>query len=140
MLKDSANDFPNSKAFLGKGWRFPITTDAALKIETSSYEENIQESIKIILGTRMGERVMRPDFGCGIHDLVFEGISSVSLGHIELSVSESLRKYEPRIELLSVDISTEQIDNGLLMISISYRVIATNNRFNLVYPFYIREG
>ena len=59
---------------------------------------------------------MRPDFGCGIHDLVFESISSVSLGHIELSVTEALTKYEPRIELLSVDLSTEQIDNGFLMI------------------------
>ena len=140
MLKGDGNDFSNSKPFLGKGWRFPITTGEALKIETSIYEQNIQESIKIILGTRKGERVMRPDFGCGIHDLVFETTSSVSLGHIELSVSEALTKYEPRIELINLDLSTKQIDNGILMINIDYRVISTNNRFNLVYPFYIREG
>lgn len=140
MLKDSVNDVPDTKAFLGRGWSFPVNTDLALKIETSSHEENIQESIKIILGTRKGERVMRPDFGCGINDFVFESISSMSLGHIELSVTEALTKYEPRIELLSVDLSIEQIDNGFLMINIYYRVISTNNRFNLVYPFYIREG
>jgi uncharacterized protein len=140
MLEGEGNDFSSSKAFLGTGWRFPITTDELLKIGTSRYEENIKESIMIILGTRKGERVMRPDFGCGIHDLVFETTSSVSLGHIELSISEALTKYEPRIELINLDLSTEQIDKGILLINIQYRVISTNNRFNLVYPFYIREG
>jgi uncharacterized protein len=140
MLEGEGNDFSSSKAFLGTGWRFPITTDELLKIGTSRYEENIKESIMIILGTRKGERVMRPDFGCGIHDLVFETTSSVSLGHIELSISEALTKYEPRIELINLDLSTEQIDKGILFINIQYRVISTNNRFNLVYPFYIREG
>jgi phage baseplate assembly protein W len=136
---NNTSDF-SSKAFLGKGWKFPIQTDQDLKIQTSIYEENIKESIKIILGTRKGERVMRPDFGCGIHDFVFENTSSVVLGHIELSISEALTKYEPRIELLNIDISKEQIDNGILIISINYQVISTNNRFNIVYPFYIREG
>jgi uncharacterized protein len=140
MLEGQGNDYSSPKAFLGAGWKFPISTDEELKIETSSYEENIKESIMIILGTRKGERVMRPDFGCGIHDLVFETTSSASLGHIELSIREALTKYEPRIELLTLDLSTEQIDNGILMISIGYRVISTNNRFNLVYPFYIKEG
>jgi len=130
----------NSKAFLGKGWKFPIQTNQGLKIQTSIYEENIKESIKIILGTRKGERVMRPDFGCGIHEFIFENTSSIILGHIELSISEALTKYEPRIELLKIDFSKEQIDNGILIITISYLVIATNNRFNIVYPFYIREG
>ena len=139
-MLSQGKDYSSSKAFLGTGWKFPISTDEELKIETSSYEENIKESIMIILGTRKGERVMRPDFGCGIHDLVFETTSSVSLGHIELSIREALTKYEPRIELLTLDLSTEQIDNGILMININYRVISTNNRFNLVYPFYIREG
>jgi uncharacterized protein len=140
MLENEDSDLSTSKSFLGTGWRFPITPDEGLKIQTSSYEENIKESIMIILGTRKGERVMRPDFGCGIHDLVFETTSSTSLGHIELSVSEALAKYEPRIELLALDLSTEQIDKGILIINIQYRIISTNNRFNLVYPFYIREG
>ena len=140
IFEDRFNDLPNSKAFLGKGWRFPIATDSSLKIETSDYEQNIHESIKIILGTRKGERVMRPDFGCGIHDLVFETLSSVSLGQIEQSIGDALRIYEPRIELLTLEISHEQIDRGYLMIFINYRVISTNNRFNLVFPFYIKEG
>ena len=72
MLENEDSDLSTSKSFLGTGWRFPITTDEGLKIQTSSYEDNIKESIMIILGTRKGERVMRPDFGCGIHDMVFE--------------------------------------------------------------------
>lgn len=142
MFKGNLNDqdSQNSKAFLGKGWKFPVTTDSSLKMEISGYEQNIHESINIILGTRKGERVMRPDFGCGIHDLVFEPLSAVNLGLMELSVTEALRKYEPRIELLRVDFSTEQIDKGYLMISIFYQVISTNNRFNIVFPFFIREA
>jgi phage baseplate assembly protein W len=83
---------------------------------------------------------MRPDFGCGIHDLVFENLDSVSLGQIEQSIREALTIYEPRIELLSVEISHEQIERGYLMIVVHYHVISTNNRFNLVFPFYIKEG
>jgi phage baseplate assembly protein W len=130
----------NTKEFLGKGWKFPVRLNQNLNISTSLYEENIVESIKIILGTRKGERVMRPEFGCGIHDFVFESINAVSLGHIELSITEALIRYEPRIELMNVDISTDKIANGLLLISIHYRIISTNNTSNLVYPFYIKES
>lgn len=135
---NAVNEKP--KAFLGIGWKFPITVGQALKIQMSSYEENIRESILIILGTKKGERVMRPDFGCGIHDFAFESISSLTLGQMKLSITEALSKYEPRIELINLEISINDIENGMLNINIFYRVISTNNRFNLVYPFYIREG
>jgi phage baseplate assembly protein W len=129
-----------SKSFLGQGWKFPISLNDLNKIEISEYEQNIKESIMIILGTRKNERVMRPDFGCGIHDFVFEVISSSRIGHMETSITDALTRFEPRIELLDVDISIDKSSNGVLIIKISYMVIKTNNRFNIVYPFYISEG
>jgi phage baseplate assembly protein W len=129
-----------SKDFLGVGWKFSVQTDSRSMIKLSRYEEDIKEAIWIILGTSRGERVMRPDFGCGIHDFVFESINASTLANIEQSVREALILWEPRIKLVDVNVSDDQIDNGKLIISIEYIVTATNSRFNLVYPFYLNEG
>ncbi len=128
------------KDFLGQGWKFPVDIDSSGKIEESSYEEDIKEAIWIILSTSRGERVMRPDFGCGIYDFVFDLINVSTIGMIETSVREALISWEPRIEVNKVNISTEKADEGKLLISIDYRVRSTNNEFNLVYPFYLGEG
>ena len=125
--------------FLGIGWKFPVRVGVDGKIIMSKYEDDIHESIRIILGTAKGERVMQPDFGCGIHDLVFEPMNTTTLSLIQNSVREGLTVWEPRIEVISVDVSQEASFEGKLLISIDYRVRRTNNRFNLVYPFYIRE-
>ena len=129
-----------SKAFLGIGWKFPINTNSSLEIKSSEHEESIAESIRIILGTAKGERIMRPDFGCGIHDYVFEIINAMTLGNIKSSVEEALVLWEPRIEVLNISVSTEEVDSGKLLIGIDYLISTTNNRFNLVYPFYLTEG
>ncbi len=129
-----------AKDFLGAGWKYPVRTDADRKIAMSEYEEDIKEAIWIILGTAKGERVMRPDFGCGIHDLVFAPINTATVNLVENAVREALTLWEPRIELTKVEVSTEQADEGKLIVSIDYRVRTTNNRFNLVYPFYLKEG
>ena len=129
-----------AKEFLGVGWKFPVKTDLVGKIGLSQYEEDIGEAIRIILGTAKGERVMRPDFGCGIHDLVFAPINTATITLVENGVREALTVYEPRIELIRVEASTERADIGQLLVNIDYRVRATNNRFNLVYPFYLKEG
>ena len=129
-----------AKEFLGKGWRFPVNVDAQGEIHMSEYEQDIKEAIWIILTTSKGERVMRPDFGCGIHDYVFSVINTTTLGLIESSVREGLVLWEPRIEVIAVGISTEAANEGKLLVSIDYRVRTTNNRFNLVYPFYLTEG
>jgi len=129
-----------AKEFLGVGWKFPVQATPAGRIALSQYEEDIQEAIWIILGTAMGERVMRPDFGCGIHDLVFAPINTATLTLVENSVREALTVYEPRIELLQVKVTAERAEEGKLLVSIDYRVRSTNNRFNLVYPFYLKEG
>lgn len=129
-----------TRDFLGKGWKFPVKTGLDGRIAMSQYEEDIKESIWIIIGTAKGERVMRPDFGCGIHDLVFAPINTATVTLIENSVREALTLWEPRIELISVEASTKKANEGELPVSIDYRVRTTNNRVNLVYPFYLKEG
>jgi phage baseplate assembly protein W len=131
----------NTKSFLGVGPSFPfIQLDSNSNIKTSQYEEKIKESIIIILGTSKGERLMRPNFGCGIHDFVFETINTSILTRIKLAVSEALVLWEPRINLLNVDVSTQDIKKGILTIKIEYQVRTTNNQFNLVYPFFLKES
>jgi len=129
-----------AKEFLGVGWKYPVRVGGDGRIAMSKYEEDIKEAIWIILGTAKGERVMRPDFGCGIHDLVFAPINTATVTLVEKEVREALTRWEPRIELLKVEVSTEEADQGRLLVSIDYRVRSTNNRFNLVYPFYLKEG
>ncbi len=129
-----------AKDFLGVGWKFPVGVDVERKIAMSRYEEDIKEAILIILGTSKGERVMHPEFGCGIHDLVFAPINTTTISLVENSVREGLTLYEPRIELIKVEASDKQSSEGKLLVSIDYRVRSTNNRFNLVYPFYLKEG
>lgn len=129
-----------AKAFLGTGWTFPARVDSAGRIRLSKHEEDIEEAIRIILSTSKGERVMRPDFGCGIHDLVFESINAALLRQVQTSVYEALTMFEPRIELITVEVSDKEAHRGQLLISVDYRVRSTNTVFNLVYPFYLSEG
>ena len=129
-----------AKEFLGRGWRFPVNVTPAGKIMMSEHEADIKEAIWLILSTSKGERVMRPDFGCGIYEFVFATINTTTIGLIEASVREALTLWEPRIELINVNVATDKAEEGMLLISIDYRVRTTNNEFNLVYPFYLKEG
>ena len=127
--------------FLGVGWSFPTGTDPATgDVSLSAYERDVKEAIRIILQTAPGERVMRPGFGCGIHDLVFEEISSTTVAAVQATVQDALIAFEPRIELLGVSVDPFDALNGLLLIKIDYRVRRTNQTDNLVYPFYFKEG
>jgi phage baseplate assembly protein W len=125
--------------FLGTGWSFPVKLDNEGKFENAKYEESVRQSIWTILGTAKGERVMRPDFGCGIYDLVFEVNDATTAGRITEAVREALLTFEPRIDVRDVQVSSEQ-QGEVMLISISYEVRATNNAFNLVYPFYLELG
>ncbi|TEB15325.1 Gene 25-like lysozyme [Pelotomaculum sp. FP] len=129
-----------AREFLGRGWAFPVGLDTGGRIKMSHDEEDIREAIRIILGTAKGERVMRPDFGCGIHEFVFAAINPATVALIENSVREALTLWEPRIEVTGAQVSTESLAEGKLLISVDYKVRTTNNRFNLVYPFYLTEG
>lgn len=130
----------STKEFLGTGLKFPINLTSNKILGISRYEDDIEESIRIILGTAKGERVMRPDFGCGIHNFVFDVTSTFTIGKIKSSIQEALTLWEPRIDILRVDASTEKSNEGKIIFSIEYRVISTNNRRNFVYDFYLKEG
>ncbi len=125
--------------FLGIGWRFPLQVTPEGRIARSRHEQRIEESVHLILGTAKGERVMLPDFGCGIHDTVFAPGDSVSVSVIVQQVREALVTWEPRIDVLEVEADAAD-QPGLLLIKISYRVRSNNAIANLVYPFYIHEG
>lgn len=122
---------------LGRGWGFPPTVDKDGRIAMAEYEERVRQSIWMILSTARGERVMRPDFGCGIHDLVFAPSNAGTIGRVTADVREALVEWEPRIDLLDVDAVADEGEPNRLLIIISYRVRTTNNQFNLVYPFYL---
>ena len=129
------------RAFLGTGWKFPVEVDEATgRIRMSSYEENIEESVRIIIGTRKGERIMEPEFGCRIWSYSFEVVDYTTLHSMKNEVESALVRWEPRITDIEAEVSDEQIGEGVLMIHVSYVVRSTNNMYNLVYPFYISEG
>jgi len=131
------------KPFLGVGWGFPVKVHAegkdTGKIQLAEYEESVRQAILIILGTAKGERAMRPDFGCGIYDLVFEVNSASTAGRVAQSVREALLEFEPRVDVLDIQ-ALPQNNGEVLLISIDYEVRATNNVFNLVYPFYLERS
>lgn len=138
-----STDLPGDdrKAFLGRGWAMPVALDPRTgRIASVAYEEDIRQSILIILETAPGERVMRPNFGCGIHELVFESLDSTTLQRIRSTVEEALRRCEARIDVLGVNVDDAASADGKLIVEIEYRVRKTNQLGNLVFPFYFREG
>lgn len=128
------------KAFLGVGWAFPPCVGADGGNAIVMYEEDVRQSIRIILGTDQGERVMRPDFGAGLKSFVFGPVSATALQRIKTRVQDALIKWEPRIDVLQVKITFDSGDRSALLIDITYRVRSTNTLQNLVYPFYLQEG
>ena len=130
------------QGFLGNGWAYDLSgngvgLDGTGRIAEAGGQDDISQSIWLILGTARGERVGRPDFGCGIYDLVFSPQSAGTTGSIVAAVSDALSQWEPRINLLDVSVEPHpDAPNGLL-VEIQYEVAATNSRFNLVYPFYL---
>lgn len=128
-------------SFLGRGWKFPVQVDGQNgRVLVSEYEEDIIEAIRIIIMTRKGERVMRPDFGCEVHDHLFDVIDYTMLKQMEAKVQNALIYWEPRITDIEVTAETNPEHDNLVDIHIAYVVRTTNNPFNLVYPFYINEG
>lgn len=128
-----------SRAFLGKGWKFPVKVNVRGGLSYSSNERDIEEAIWIILGTAKGERLMKADFGCGIHDLVFAPINPTTMGDIRHHVKGALSKWEPRIQVLEVEVEQDMEITSMLLIRINYRVLSTNTYANMVYPFHLTE-
>jgi Bacteriophage baseplate protein W len=126
--------------FLGRGWPFPMRPGERGRLALAGGEEKIRQSLWLILSTAPGERQMRPAFGCGIHDLVFEAIDSTAIQRICSEVEETMRRCEARIDVLGVTVEEAPNEDGKLLIELEYRVRKTNQTGNLVFPFYFREG
>ena len=125
-----------SDEFIGAGWAFPVRTDATGRVALVAHEREIEESIRLILGTAFGERPMRPDYGCAIHDYLFAGVDTEIAGRMALAVRASLLRWEPRIDLLDVQVSFDAEDAARVYIDIRYSVGDSNDPRNLVFPFY----
>lgn len=125
-----------SEEFIGSGWAFPLRTDATGAIALVSHDREIEESIRLILGTAFGERPMRPDYGCEIHDYVFSSINSDTISRIAVAVRESLIRWEPRIAVKDVIVTIDPQDQTVVYIDVRYAIGDTNDPRNLVFPFY----
>ena len=130
-----------SSDFQGMGWsvRELVAAREEGGVVPSLFEDAVRQSVWLILATAPGERVMRPDFGCRIHDLLFATASASTMGLAAQAVREALTRWEPRIDLLGVDVAPDRAEPALLRVRVDYRVRTTNNRFNLVYPFYLER-
>jgi len=129
------------KSFLGIGWSFPPSFNSQLKtVKMVSEEEDVMQSLQILLGTRPGERVMQPRFGCNLDVMLFEPITTTLIAFVKELIQNAILYFEPRIELDSININTVEVHDGLILIELNYTIRSTNSRFNLVYPFYLNEG
>ncbi len=129
------------KSFLGTGWSFPPSFDKGTNtLKLSSDEEDIAESLYIILSTTPGERVMNPNFGCNLHQITFKGLDGATKQEIIALVEEAVLNYEPRVTLESVEVDMQNALDGLVSVTLHYVIRSINVRTNIVYPFYLVEG
>ena len=128
-------------SFLGTGWSFPPTFNQATdSVDMTSDEQDVQISLQILLATRKGERVMQPDYGCNLDEMVFEPMTTSFKTYIRETIKTAILFYEPRIELNSIKIDSSRETEGVILIIIDYTIRTTNSRFNFVYPYYKKEG
>lgn len=122
---------------IGAGVAFPLQVDSRGALALSHDEGDVRQAIGLILSTAPGERIMRPEFGCGVHEYVFDTIDASTAARMEDEIRASLDRWEPRIEVMEVAFDLAHVDRGVIEIGIAYRLRATNRPGNLVYPFYI---
>lgn len=126
-----------SEEFVGAGWAFPMAIDATGSVALVRREREIEESIRLILGTSYGERPMRPEFGCGIHEHVFSPADATTAGRIAYDVRASLERWETRIDVTDVEVTSAPNDQSTLFVDVTYSIRGTNDPRNLVFPFYV---
>lgn len=131
----------NDKGFLGTGWSFPPKFDKYSKsIVMDSSEVDIENSIRIIIGTYPGERLMNPEFGCAVKRMNFENLDEGNVTRIEEIVGNALIQFEPRVKFHSIEVISKNVDEGLIVLQLNYNIISTNTRHNIVFPYYFTEG
>jgi phage baseplate assembly protein W len=126
-----------SEKFIGRGWNFPLGTDATGSIALAGDDRDLQQAVRLILATAPGERPMRPEFGCGIHNFVFAPADGTTAGRLSAEVKRSLARWEPRIDVNSVDVSVDQVARNTLYIKVQYTKKGSYDPRNLVFPFYV---
>ena len=136
-LPRRAPDAAPDPSFVGRGFRFPMGVDASGRIALADGADATDSSIRVVLATAPGERVMRPAFGCKIWDLLFEPVNANTLGLMAQAVRQALAQWEPRIDVEDVQVVPDTNDQALVHIHITSRMRTTNDRRNLVYPFYV---
>lgn len=129
-----------AKEFIGKGWRFPIVPGPTGALEWSDGDPNVEQSLHVLLMTRVGERVMRGAFGSRLGEKVFQPGSAQHLREIETEVTRTIDRYEPRAEVLEVRAEADATDATRITVALAYRVRRTNTRSSLVFPFYLVRG
>jgi hypothetical protein len=122
---------------LGAGLAFPLQVDAHGGLALARDSTDVRQAIGLILSTAPGERTMRPEFGCGVHEYVFDAIDASTAARMEEEIRAALDRWEPRIEVIDVRFDLEGAASGIVAIEIAYRLRATNHLHNLVHPFYI---
>ena len=127
------------RAFLGRGWAFPVRTGPDGEIAYAEYEQDVHEAVRLVLGTELGERVMT-EFGAGLRALVFEPLTATTRALVQHRVREALVRFEPRIDVVEVGVELRPGAEAAVLVDVEYRVRATNTFYNLVYPFYLLEG
>ncbi len=131
----------NKKSFLGIGWSFPPEfSKKSNRVKMISDEEDIRSSLEILLSTRLGERIMFPDYGCNLDELLFESLNRTLITYISELIRTAILYHEPRIDVDRIDITESDTLQGELFIKVDYTVRATNSRNNVVFPFYLEEG
>jgi|TARA_B110000483_G_scaffold180347_1_gene213229 hypothetical protein len=129
------------KSFLGKGWSFPPTFDRKLgDVQMVTMEEDIKQSLEIYFSTKLGERIMRNDYGCFLHSQVFELANESLIQGLSKELERSINVFEPRILITEIRATKTDSSEGLIEINVAYEIRATNNRSNIVFPFYLNEG
>lgn len=139
-MSDGTLGVPLDARVLGRGWASPARVEAAGEAGLAAGAEKVRQSIRLILATRRGERVMRPDFGAGLEDFLFEPISTTTAALLRHRVETALVRWEPRIDVTDVRVDVADRTLGRLDITIGYRIRSTNTFYNLVYPFFLHEG
>lgn len=123
--------------FVGKGWAFPVRTSTSGGIALVGREQEVEEAIRLIIGTAYGERPMRPEFGCAIHDFVFPAVTGSTAGRIAYEVRRSIERWEPRVIVEDIEVTTDPDEASTVYIDVQYSIRGTNDPRNLVFPFYV---
>ena len=130
-----------NQSYLGRGWSFPPSfVKSKNQVELVSEQKDIEQSLHILLSTRPGERTMQADYGCNLHVMLFEPLTTTLITYVKDIINTAIAFYEPRINVNHINIEPQPEGEGLILIKFDYNIRTTNSRFNFVYPFYLEEA